>query len=162
MFLLGTCIKTDSVTLVTDVEFGSGTNWQVRVCRPLQGSDQVIFPLAHKQGLDDMTDRLGLKASCPMWKLEIYREACRAASQFPRAERRHITACATCSVTFSSACTYQRQRASSEKSSLHLIRPSAFLASASLLACITSTAPGAADQRHHLSLWGTQLLSGFC
>ena len=37
-----------------------------------------------------------------------------------------------------------RQRASSEKSSLHLIRPSAFLASASLLACITSTAPGAA------------------
>ena len=38
-----------------------------------------------------------------------------------------------------------RQRASSEKSSLHLIRPSAFLARASRLACITSTAPGAAS-----------------
>ena len=48
-----------------------------------------------------------------------------------------------------SARIHQRQRASSEKSSLHLMRPSAFLASASLLACITSTAPGAADHSHN-------------
>lgn len=54
-----------------------------------------------------------------------------------------------------SSCSHsQRQRASSEKSSLHLIRPSAFLARASLLACITSTAPGAANHTVHCSLWG--------